>query len=302
MAVKLRNYNFREDFNKVGEFLVQTYPLMRELTNWIQPRWEYMHDHSLEDNPLTSNFGLWEDDGKIVAIANHEGGLGEAYFAYHTDYAYLKNEMLDYAEENLFGTDEEGRKFLVAYINDFDKEFEDMVISRGYKMEQDHLENRGVSKFVIGEDFPEIKLPEGFKLKTLEEDNDFRKIHRVLWRGFDHEGEPPEEGVVWRQEAQMAPNFRRDLTVVVEAPDGNFAAYCGIWFDSRNKIAYVEPVATDPDYRRMGLGKAAVLEGIRRSWLQGAAAAYVESAKPFYTALGFKTMFNRYQWMKFFDK
>lgn len=26
-----------------------------------------------------------------------------------------------------------------------------------------------------------------------------------------------------------------------------------------NKVAYVEPVATDPDYRRMGLGKAAVL-------------------------------------------
>lgn len=44
---------------------------------------------------------------------------------------------------------------------------------------------------------------------------------------------------------------------------------------------YVEPVATDPDYRRMDLGKAAVLEGIRRCGELGAEVAYVGSVKDF---------------------
>jgi hypothetical protein len=47
---------------------------------------------------------------------------------------------------------------------------------------------------------------------------------------------------------QSAPNYRKDLNVVVEAPDGNFVSYCGVWYEPENALAYVEPVATDPDY------------------------------------------------------
>jgi ribosomal protein S18 acetylase RimI-like enzyme len=61
-----------------------------------------------------------------------------------------------------------------------------------------------------------------------------------------------------------------DLKVVVAAPDGCFAAICGMFYDASSRFCYVEPVATDPDYRRLGLGKAAVLEGIRRCAEQGA--------------------------------
>jgi ribosomal protein S18 acetylase RimI-like enzyme len=43
--------------------------------------------------------------------------------------------------------------------------------------------------------------------------------------------------------------------------------------DHTNSIANVEPVCTDPDYRRMGLGTAVVLEGIRRCGAEGAAIA-----------------------------
>jgi len=74
----------------------------------------------------------------------------------------------------------------------------------------------------------------------------------LLHRGFDQPGEPPEDGLEGRRFMQWAPNFRKDLQVVVEAPNGVFASYCGMWYESVNRIAYVEPVATDPDYRRMG--------------------------------------------------
>jgi predicted N-acetyltransferase YhbS len=60
-------------------------------------------------------------------------------------------------------------------------------------------------------------------------------------------------------------------------------------------------VATDPDYRRRGLGSAAVLESIRRCGQQGATVAYVGSDQAFYMSLGFKVLFSQNCWLKYFD-
>lgn len=64
--------------------------------------------------------------------------------------------------------------------------------------------------------------------------------------------------------------------------------------------AYVVPVATDPDYRRMGLGKAAVLECVRRCAERGATVANVGSGQPFYEAIGFRKSWAAYMWKKTF--
>ncbi|OZV13934.1 hypothetical protein CIW83_00390 [Tissierella sp. P1] len=72
----------------------------------------------------------------------------------------------------------------------------------------------------------------------------------------------------------IRPNVDLNLKVAVVAPDGNFVSYCGMWYDPEVGYAVVEPVATDPDYRRMGLGKAAVLEGIKRVGKLGAKTAW----------------------------
>ena len=94
------------------------------------------------------------------------------------------------------------------------------------------------------------------------------------------------------------PKARRDLKIAVEASDGSFVSFCGMFYEPTGQFAYVEPVATDPDYRRMGLGKAAVLEGIRRCGAEGATVAYVGSDQPFYLAMGFEVLFNVRCWRK----
>lgn len=97
---------------------------------------------------------------------------------------------------------------------------------------------------------------------------------------------------------QSAPNYRKDLNIVVEAPDGSFVSYCGMWREPVHSLAYVEPVATDPAYRRMGLGRAAVMEGIRRGGESGARTACVGSVKPFYLALGFRPAYGSSVWRR----
>lgn len=82
------------------------------------------------------------------------------------------------------------------------------------------------------------------------------------------------------------------------APDGAYVSYCGMRQDHANRVAYVEPVCTDPDYRRMGLGTAVVLEGIRRCGMEGATIATVGSNQPFYTSRGFKKLFDIDLWAR----
>jgi len=158
-------------------------------------------------------------------------------------------------------------------------------------------------KFEIPNPFPEINLPEGFQLKSLADECNWAKVHRVIWRGFNHEGEPPagENELESRRKMFETPTARHDLKIAVKAPNGDFVSFCGMFYEPTHKYAYVEPVATDPDYRRMGLGKAAVLEGIRRCSALGANVAYVGSDQEFYQALGFKKVFNNECWVKYFS-
>ncbi len=299
MSVTVRSYKYPDDYELVGQFLVNTYNVEGQHRNWLQPRWEYMHYHPLLDESSLNKIGIWEDAGDIVGVVHHEHRMGEIYIEISPDYSYLKKDMLEYAQEYLYRDENEGR-LLQVFINQTDDEFEAIAEDLGFHKGETHQED--MSQLKIVDPFPSINVPEGFRLKSLQEDNDLIKIHRVLHRGFNHPGEPPEEELEGRKKMQSAPNFKKDLTIVVEDPDGNFISFCGMWYEASNKIAYVEPVATDPDYRRMGLGKAVVLEGIRRCGELGATDAYVGSGQTFYITMGFRKIFTCCLWTKHLDK
>jgi GNAT superfamily N-acetyltransferase len=301
MSIRLRQYNGSHDYELVGKFLVEHYKPGNEDGNWLQPAWEYMHGHPYLDKASLGKIGIWEEDGMMVGLAHYESRLGEAFLEFHPDYRYLKRDMLDYTERTLYGISNDGKKYLHAYAHELDEDLISLVKACGY--EKDEEGNRPIYKFDISEQFPSIALPEGFRLKSLAEDCNWAKIHRVIWRGFDHEGEPPagEEELKSRRQMFDTPSARRDLKIVVEGPEGDFVSFCGMFYESTRKYAYVEPVATDPDYRRLGLGKAAVLEGIRRCGALGATVAYVGSDQEFYKAIGFKKVFNSECWVKFIE-
>jgi len=297
--ITARSYGYPQDFGPIGRFLVQRYLPDNRDGNWLQPAWEYMHSHPALDRSALDRIGIWEDSGEIVAVVHYESTPGEAFFQVHPGYAHLKPEMLDHAEERLYGLSDTGRRYVHAYRHDLDPEWQALARSRGYhRAERD---DRPLLQFAIPHPFPAIALPDGFRLKSLQEDNDLSKVNRVLWRGFDHEGDPPPEGIEDRRQMQLVPGFRQDLNIVVEAPDGHFVSYSGTWFEATNRIAYVEPVATDPDFRRRGLGKAAVLEGIRRCGELGATVAYVGSDLAFHIAIGFAKIHTSQCWAKYLD-
>lgn len=302
MSLRFRQYSGTRDYEAIAGFLIAHYMPGNADGNWLEPTWEYMHFHPSLDSSSLAKIGIWESSDEIVAVAHYESNLGESFFEFHPDYRYLRTEMLDHAEANLTGISrKDGSKYLCAFVNDNDLAFQRLVESRGYERYPDGI--RPLSRFDIPDPFPAIHLAEGFRLTSLAEECDWVKTHQVLWRGFDHGDDVPmsDEELESRRRMFDTPRGRRDLKIAVVAPNGAFAAFCGMFYEAENRFAYVEPVATDPRYRRLGLGKAAVLEGIRRCGALGANVAYVGSDQQFYRSIGFTKVYDSECWVKYFD-
>lgn len=299
--MKIRAYQHETDFAKISQFLNDSYRTGDTFIPWLQPRWEYMHYHPFIHSLDRSRFGVAEENGQILGIVHSESNPGEVFIQTHPDYPQLKETLLAYAEDTHFQgiSQSTGRLFRAVYVNEFDKQLEAAVISRGYEKWEHFAETN--SRILLDGLIPSPKLPDGYEVKSLADENDLHKINRVLWRGFNHEGPPPEEEVAGRLFGQQAPNFRKDLTIVVVAPDGNFVSYCGMWHIEQHQIAYLEPLATDPDYRRMGCARAAVYESMQRVQKLGARLVWVGSGQEFYIAIGYQQMFHTYPWIVFLD-
>ena len=295
--IKNRKYNHESDYQKVNQLLYDSF-VIDKYVNWIQPRWEYMHYHPILNKEDYKLFKVWLDNDELVAVIHHEHRVGQAFLQVKDGYDYLKEEMIIHAENNLVGQ-KEGKKYLDFYCKEFDKVTINLLKQRGYTRIKEDSPWLIVTKL----DPNEAQLPnlsDEFELIGLDKENNLAQVDRVLWPGFNHESEPDGD-LTDRKLMQSPENFNKYLNVVIkEKSSGNYVSYSGSWYDPNNKVGYIEPVATDPDFRKKGLGKVAVLECVKRLKTLGAKTVYVESGIPFYLRIGFKPVFKYEVWHKEF--
>jgi len=278
------------DFTRVHKFLTDTYDF-ETFNSWLLPQYfEYAHMHAAFDYFKTHHFGLWEDDGNIVGIACFEMTLGDLKMHTHKDYKFLLPELLDWAEHELYVI-KDGKRSLEVTITDKEPEKRDLLKSAGYLMA--HTEPSKI--FPYDKPLPDRKLPEGFTL--IDGTNiDYMKIHHCWWKGFDH-GDNPDEDFDGRVFGCNAPHSDMSLMTIVVAPDGEYACAAGMWFDETNKYAYLEPLATIPKYRRMGLATVCLTESMKKTKALGAKYCFV-GGREFYTAIGSEIILNDETWEK----
>jgi hypothetical protein len=115
---------------------------------------------------------------------------------------------------------------------------------------------------------------------------------------------PSKMTVEKHRDVMRSVTYRAELDLVVEAPDGSFAAYCLVWFDERNRFGLFEPVGCHATYRQRGLTKAVMFEGMRRLRKLGATTAYVnsllgaEAASALYDSVGMLVLTENHAWVK----
>lgn len=150
----------------------------------------------------------------------------------------------------------------------------------------------------LDEPIPEAAIPTGCQVRALADAGEISNraaAQREVWH-------PWTVGTVSDDDyAQLMrlPGYHRELDVVAVAPDGVIAAYVNGWIDPINRIGDFGPVGARPAYRRQGLTRAVLIEGLRRMRARGMDRVCVSTgvsntpALRLYESLGFKKV-NRY--------
>lgn len=313
-------FNFDRDFLRVRDFLSQTYNHYGHSLNWRIERWEYAFGFVApflanwrEDPPkresvnralkaMNEHTGIWKTkSGEIAGVVCIEHAdrshpaFGEFFIQRHPDHLDLLPEMLDYAEKYLANPE---NSQLFIYADPEDRDLVSLLEQRGFLANPERTANE--SEFnLTAQPLPGIpSLPKGFKIQSMADENDLAKRCEVFGRGFNHPDQLEWPSILSYEYLQKMPDYHPEQDIIVLAPDGQFVAFSLIWVDLPNKLASLEPVGTHPDYRRKGLAREAIYEGMRRVKKLGVEKVIVGSDQEFYQAIGFQICERRIR----FDK
>jgi ribosomal protein S18 acetylase RimI-like enzyme len=156
---------------------------------------------------------------------------------------------------------------------------------------------------------PDQVLPPGFTIRSFDGGRDidaYVAMHRTAF-GTNR------MTAAWRRATLHDPHYEPSLDLVAVAPDGTLAAFCVCWITpplrSRGgaRVAQVEPMGVQPDYRRLGLGRALLREGFRRARALGAdridvdTFSFSEPALHAYESVGFRRVYEEYVFVRAFS-
>jgi len=160
------------------------------------------------------------------------------------------------------------------------------LISRGFVAEELPLAGLSHPAESVG-----AHAPSGYRVRPMEDGEQERRIetHRRAWKpaelpftdGSSEDIDPNAESRFSSsalERMQAAPLYRRDLDLVIEAPDRSLAGCCTVWLDPVSGWAELEPLGIVPSQRGLGLAQALALEACRLTGELGGHSVFVNSA------------------------
>lgn len=144
---------------------------------------------------------------------------------------------------------------------------------------------------------PAHDVPSGFVVRSLAGEREvdaYVAAHRAAFGSANMTAD-------WRRATLLDPRYAPELDLVAIAPDGTLAGFCVCWITpsiNGRRIAQVEPLGILPAHQRRGLGRALLLEGLRRAKALGAAQMEVNAesdnaaSRGAYEAVGFRPVYE----------
>lgn len=249
---------------------------------------------TVEGDPL-SGMRVWPDTGGSLSAAAwldppHSSDL---LVAPDADERLLDNAM-DWLESEACAC---GGEALSIVVNCEDERRIDALRRRGYTRSA-----AGNVRFRHKLDpIPASKLPAGFSLGHVSTDSDVDARVFVEMTAF---GGTTLNADLWRLLAHRLADYQPTLDLLVGAADGTGASACTCWYDERSRRGEIEAVGTSTTFRRMGLGKAVVSEGLRRLSELGASEAVLYSnignaaSMALYKSCGFEVVGEDFAWVR----
>ncbi len=269
MKPTLRPYQNEDDYFRVRNFLREVFLLNDRLEHsWNVARLDYWRWHLIGTcrvcESLEKGMTLWEtSDGRIAAVLNDLGG-GEIRLHVHPHFrsAELEDEMLAHAEEHYFETTENGKRLIVPVFAD-DSLRPEFLTHRGFTKHPgwNHHYRRDLTA-----PLPASPTLGGYTIRSMGDESEHASRSWCSWRAF-HSDEPEtnyDGDFSWYKNVQSSPLYRRDLDIVAATNTGEIAAFCTIYYDDYTRSAVTVLVGVAAEHWRRGLGKAVILEGLRR--------------------------------------
>jgi mycothiol synthase len=138
-------------------------------------------------------------------------------------------------------------------------------------------------------------LAEGFKVRSCKGLKEVSARAKTQYRTFASKA-PFEQYLERFRNFMRSPVYERSQDIVAVHEDGLIGAFCIVWIDPLSRVGLFEPVGTHPDFLRKGLGRAVMLEGLRRLQQSGMRQAIVstyednQAAIKLYESTGFQVV------------
>lgn len=253
------------------------------------------------ENP--DNIRIWESDGKIQAV----GMIQMPWLALD----YVCSPSTEPLVPQIF---EWGAQRAAAIARETERDLS--LVIRIASDQAAHIAYAEANGFMLDDDWtivhlkrdlttplPEITPPDGFTFRTLDGQVEaYVELHQTAFGSKNMQ-------VSWRARTLTMPQYRPELDLLIVNQEGHPVAFCIGWI--HGSAGQIEPLGVHPDYQRLGLGRAVLLEGLRRLQAHGATTAYIDSYKyndpalalyqtptngnfqPSFEAVGYVRSFNR---------
>lgn len=244
------------------------------------------------------NIRLWENaNGQLLAFAVWQIPFAVLDYAIHphAQVQDIETQLLTWAISRFQELARERGRRLDYYIDVREDQADRIQLLEQHGFTPDNWGNLHMQR-PLTTSIPDPHLPPGFTIRPLAGESEveaYVTLHRAAF-------ESTSMTVDWRHRTLQAPEYIPDIDLVVQAPDGRLAAFCICWLHPHlhtsegHKEGQVEPMGVHPDFQRLGLGQAILLENLRRMQARGAETSHVESytfsepAQQLYQSVGFQ--------------
>ncbi|MFW9813993.1 MAG: GNAT family N-acetyltransferase [Candidatus Thorarchaeota archaeon] len=300
MTVKMRDYHWDDDFDNVRKFLGNMFFIQRSYTNWLPTSLENVKfgpggTEYLEEED--EHLKIWECYGLIVALSVTKPA-GDCHLSIHPDVVTSARKIVLWMQEQIRSFKEHESLKMRLVVDDADEELRSILTDLGFKEDEIEGDNQ---IWQVGSPIPDYSLPDGYTIRNAVIKEDYEKYRRVQKAVFPHIKSMSNKLLDTYSEASF---YKEELDIVAVAPDGEFAAFCTARIDPVSRITELEPVGTHPDHRKLGLGKAVILEAFKRlqkfrpTAVVILGAAPTEGARGLYRSVGFERESTAHYWAK----
>ena len=297
LTLRMKEYHWDTDFERCRKFLGDIFPIRKSYTNWIPSQLENVKygpggPEYLDEEEDYLKIGELEEGqestGKVIAISFTEPS-GECYLSIHPNQMMYAKEIVSWMMNKVRELKSESTDEIILklFVDDDDEELTSCLA----KMEFQKGEMYGDKQVrPLDAPIPEYELPEGYTVRNariIEEWEKYREVEKAV---FPHVKDMTFEQLELYSKATF---YHPEMDIVAVDPDGVFAAFCTVRMDDESKIAELEPVGTHPDYRKLGLAKAVICEGLKRLEKHNPSAVVIigaapsEGARKLYESVGF---------------